>query len=48
MNGDLVGEVFFVGKGVGSLVIGSVVYLDVIDIIDNRVLSIDFFIKDKI
>ncbi len=48
VNGDSVGEVSFVGKGAGSLATGSAVYSDVIDIIDNRVSSIDSFTKDKI
>lgn len=46
--GDLVGEFFFVGKGVGRGVIGSVVYVDIIDIIDNRSLNIKFFLKGKL
>ncbi|MCC0694472.1 homoserine dehydrogenase [Clostridioides sp. ES-S-0048-02] len=48
VNGDSVGEVSFVGKGAGSLATGSAVYSDVIDIIDNRVSSIDSFTKDRI
>ena len=48
LNGDSVGELSFVGKGAGKEPTGSAVYSDVIDILDNRIVNIDQFTKDKI
>lgn len=47
VNGDSVGDVTFVGKGVGRLATGSAVYSDIIDIIDSRVFDIGAFCKEK-
>ena len=48
LNGDSVGEVSFVGKGAGKLATGSAVYGDVMDILNNRISSIDSFTKEKV
>ena len=48
LNGDSVGEVSFVGKGAGKLATGSAVYGDIMDILNNRISSIDSFVKEKV
>lgn len=48
LNGDSVGEVYFVGKGAGKLATGSAVYGDLVDILDHRFSRVDSFTKEKV
>lgn len=48
VTGDAVGELIFTGKGAGKLPTASAVFGDLIDLIENRVYTVDCFKGDTI